>query len=336
MMRRADAQRQPPTGGRVHRQVPAAQARSDAAPAAVRPRCRVRCAWCECPSAPPWSARRSRPGTCGIHAVSRPASSAHSTSASILATLRAMSPRSAPIITPVALLGHPSRRSSSRHLATSLQRRAGREHRGGTGVEQLLHVGLRDGAADDHGDVAGVGSPQRVDGARGQGDVRTGQDAKARRRRRPPAARSRRCPRCAAGCRCRSPRSRRRAACGRRSWRRGRDRRGRAWRPRCGPLRAGRHVAHQNTTGCWNSPQTALSAETISPTVQYALAQSIRACIRLSFPRRRGTAPRAWLPRRPVAFGLDPGQPLELQVAALGVELVGVDVRRRLVGRRTC
>jgi hypothetical protein len=26
--------------------------------------------------------------------------------------------------------------------------------------------------------------------------------------------------------------------------------------------------AHQNTTGCWNSPQTALSADTISPTVQ--------------------------------------------------------------------
>jgi hypothetical protein len=25
---------------------------------------------------------------------------------------------------------------------------------------------------------------------------------------------------------------------------------------------------HQNTTGCWNSPHTALSAETISPTVQ--------------------------------------------------------------------
>src|SRR5581483_969796 len=41
---------------------------------------------------------------------------------------------------------------------------------------------------------------------------------------------------------------------------------------------------HQNTTGCWNSPQTALSAETISPTVQYAFAQSISLCIRLSVP----------------------------------------------------
>src|SRR6201991_1781436 len=40
-------------------------------------------------------------GTCGIHAVSRPADSAHSISEANLATLRAMSPRSAPIITPI-------------------------------------------------------------------------------------------------------------------------------------------------------------------------------------------------------------------------------------------
>src|ERR1700743_3085287 len=39
-------------------------------------------------------------GTCGIHAVSMPAFSAHSISASIRETLRAESPRSAPIITP--------------------------------------------------------------------------------------------------------------------------------------------------------------------------------------------------------------------------------------------
>src|SRR5271154_629303 len=39
-------------------------------------------------------------GTCGIQAVSMPAPSAHSISASILLTLRAESPRSAPIITP--------------------------------------------------------------------------------------------------------------------------------------------------------------------------------------------------------------------------------------------
>ena len=39
-------------------------------------------------------------GTCGIHAVSRPADSAHSMSSSSFLTLRAMSPRSAPIITP--------------------------------------------------------------------------------------------------------------------------------------------------------------------------------------------------------------------------------------------
>ena len=43
-------------------------------------------------------------GTCGIHAVSRPASSAHSMSDTSFETLRAMSPRSAPIITPIALL----------------------------------------------------------------------------------------------------------------------------------------------------------------------------------------------------------------------------------------
>src|SRR5262249_50891550 len=41
---------------------------------------------------------------------------------------------------------------------------------------------------------------------------------------------------------------------------------------------------HQKTTGCWNSPHTALSADTISPTVQYALTQSISACIRLASP----------------------------------------------------
>ena len=39
-------------------------------------------------------------GTCGIQAVSKPADSAHSMSSSYILTLRAMSPRSAPIITP--------------------------------------------------------------------------------------------------------------------------------------------------------------------------------------------------------------------------------------------
>ena len=53
------------------------------------------------------------------------------------------------------------------HVADQgVQRRAGREHRGGAGVQQLLHVGLGDGAADDDGDVAGVGGAQRVDGPR--------------------------------------------------------------------------------------------------------------------------------------------------------------------------
>jgi hypothetical protein len=42
--------------------------------------------------------------------------------------------------------------------------------------------------------------------------------------------------------------------------------------PRSWPSRPGLAIrtraGHQNTTGCWNSPQTALSAATISPTVQ--------------------------------------------------------------------
>src|SRR5204862_6081985 len=39
---------------------------------------------------------------------------------------------------------------------------------------------------------------------------------------------------------------------------------------------------HQNTAGCWNSPHRSLSTSTISPTVQYALAQSTRYGMRLS------------------------------------------------------
>ena len=44
------------------------------------------------------------PGICGTHAVSRPALSAQATSSSIRATLRAESPRSGPIITPMRMV----------------------------------------------------------------------------------------------------------------------------------------------------------------------------------------------------------------------------------------
>src|SRR5262245_4255102 len=40
-------------------------------------------------------------------------------------------------------------------------------------------------------------------------------------------------------------------------------------------------LPHQNHAGCWNSPQTPLSTSTISPTVQYAIAQSTSIGIRL-------------------------------------------------------
>src|SRR4029077_14385973 len=99
-------------------------------------------------NAPIVSASKSL-GTWGIHAVSKPAASAHSMSSSSLVTLRAMSPRSAPIITPRRILfTHPLRRQLAHLLDEDIQRCAGGENRGGTGFEQLGHVGLRDGATD--------------------------------------------------------------------------------------------------------------------------------------------------------------------------------------------
>src|SRR4051794_10376397 len=124
-------------------------------------------------------------GTCGIHAVSSPADSAHSMSETSLATLRAESPRSAPIITPSRIRTPPVSssvtslrrlgsnfavvsRSASRlcllgqgpHVANErLQRGAGRKHRGRTDVQQLLYVGLWNRATYHDGDVTGVGRP---------------------------------------------------------------------------------------------------------------------------------------------------------------------------------
>ena len=57
-----------------------------------------------------------------------------------------------------------------------IQWRTRRKHRCRTGIQQLLHVGLRDGAADDHRDVAGVRGSQCVDGAGGQGHMGARQD----------------------------------------------------------------------------------------------------------------------------------------------------------------
>ncbi len=74
--------------------------------------------------------------------------------------------------------GSPAFSVERAHVADQrVQRRAGREHRRRTDGQQLLHIGLGDGAADHHGDVARVGGAQRLDGARGQRDVRTREDA---------------------------------------------------------------------------------------------------------------------------------------------------------------
>ncbi len=208
-------------------------------------------------------------GTCGIHAVSRPADSAHSISETSLSTLRAMSPRSAPIITPTRTVPPSSgslrfnfrRAGQCADLAHQVvQRCAGGEYRGGAGREQLGHVGVRDGAADDDGDVGGVGGAQRLDRARGQRQVRTGQNAQAHHRHvflhgdrgdvldaLPDAGVDDLEAGVAQGA-------------------------GDDLRAAVMPVQAGlgdqNANGHQNTTGCWNSPHTALSAETISPTVQ--------------------------------------------------------------------
>src|SRR5277367_4078958 len=157
-----------------------------------------------------------------------------------------------------------------------IQWRTRRKHRCRTGIQQLLHVGLRDGAADDHRDVAGVRGPQRVDGARGQGHMGARQDRKPdkldvllQRDRNDVLdalansgvddlesgiAQRARDDLCAAVVSVQTG------------------------------LRHQDASPHQNTTGCWNSPHTALSVVTNSPTEQYALAQSMRRGIRLSVP----------------------------------------------------
>src|SRR5947208_5304045 len=93
-------------------------------------------------------------GTWGIQAVSNPACSAHSTSSSSFLTLRAMSPRSAPIITPRRISVHLLGCQLAHLLDKDVQWCARGEHRCGTGFQQFGNVGLRDRASDDNGDVA--------------------------------------------------------------------------------------------------------------------------------------------------------------------------------------
>src|ERR1700739_2574150 len=122
-------------------------------------------------------------GTCGIHAVSSPADSAHSMSETNLATLRAISPRSAPIITPTRTIPL----FLSRGLVAAgqgadvphqiIERSPGRKYRCCPGVQQLGYVRLGYRAADHDGDVGGVGRTQRLDGAGGQRDMGAGQNA---------------------------------------------------------------------------------------------------------------------------------------------------------------
>ena len=131
---------------------------------------------------------------------------------------------------------------------------------GGAGRQQLGNVGLRDRAADDDRDVARVGRPQRLDGAGRQGDVRAGQDRKPHQRN-VFLQRDRHDVLDAlpdAGVDHLETRVAQRA---------GDDLRAAVMAVETG-FGDENTNGHQNTTGCWNSPQTALSAETISPTVQ--------------------------------------------------------------------
>ena len=219
-------------------------------------------------------------GTCGIHAVSSPADSAHPMSETSLATLRAISPRSAPIITPMRTDVSSAGSGVPVSARISRTRTSSGVPVGNTAAapacNKLGHVGVRDRPADDDGDVGGIGGAQRFDGARGQRQVRTRQDAQADdghvfldRDRRDvldalPDAGVDDLESGVAQC--------------------ARDDLGAAVVPVETGLGDQNTNGHQNTTGCRNSPHTALSAETISPTVQYALAQSISLCIRLSFP----------------------------------------------------
>ena len=90
---------------------------------------------------------------------------------------------------------------------------------------------------------------------------------------------------------------------------------------------------HQKTVGCWNSPHWFFSTSTISPTVQYALAQSTSNGIRFSssLPAAVSSADkrRTHVGRRPGP--LDLGQPLQLAGPALFVEFIALDLWRHLL-----
>src|SRR5438132_13756538 len=80
-------------------------------------------------------------GTWGIHAVSNPAASAHSMSSSSFLTLRAMSPRSAPIITPRRISVHLLGRQLAHLLDKDVQRCARGKDSCRTGLQQLGYGG---------------------------------------------------------------------------------------------------------------------------------------------------------------------------------------------------
>src|SRR5215218_10011356 len=88
-------------------------------------------------------------GTWGIHAVSMPADSAHSMSSRNFVTLWAISPRSAPIITPRRISVDPFGCQLAHFVDKDVQRCAGRKHRGRTGFQNLGNIALRYRPADD-------------------------------------------------------------------------------------------------------------------------------------------------------------------------------------------
>src|SRR5215469_10566078 len=124
-------------------------------------------------------------GICGIHAVGNPAASAQAISSSSRLTLREVSPRSGPIITPIFTSGllrnHRLVRAGNGAYPRDnlVEGGASGEHRGGSCLVQLRDVAGRDGAADDDGDVARAGGTQPGDDLGGEGDVRAGEDGQA-------------------------------------------------------------------------------------------------------------------------------------------------------------
>src|SRR3984885_7979853 len=124
-------------------------------------------------------------GSCGIHAVGRPAPSAHAMSSSIRVTLRAVEPRSGPIITPMRIgllqsVGPRSVRDDGFDFRYHrVEWGAGGEDGGDADLSQPGDVGGGDGAADDDGDVVGPGRLEAVNHLAGPVVVGAGEDGEA-------------------------------------------------------------------------------------------------------------------------------------------------------------